>query len=108
VLGFASYPSALSAEELAAHARALFEGTTAPPAALRISAFSRNPATGQMSLTWTSTVGKRYEINSSTNLASFGQVLATDIPADTGTSTTRTFTAPVAGAGQFYFRVKEL
>ena len=61
-----------------------------------------------MSLTWTSTVGKRYEINYSPDLASFAQVLATGIPAETGTTTTRTFTSPVAGALQLYLRVKEL
>lgn len=109
VLGFAAYAGALSAEELAGHAAALFGGgPPVPPAGdLRITSFSRNPATGELVLGWTSTTGRSYEINYSATLADFGAVVASGITA-TGALTTHTFAPPVAGAAQLYFRVKEL
>jgi len=108
VLGFASYASALTSAEVARHADALLLGGVAPAPSLRITGFSREPATGQLSLTWTSTPGKTYDILHSTSLASFDQVTAAAIAAGPGASTTHPFAPPVAGALQLYFRVRQL
>lgn len=108
VLGFASYASALSQAELARHAEALMNGSSPPATSLRITAFSRDPSTGQMTLTWTSTPGKTYDILHSATLASFGQVTAAGIAAGVGATTTHTFASPIPGAPQLFFRVKQL
>jgi len=108
VRGFAAYASALAPAELARHADALRSGGEPPLANLRITAVSRDPGTGQLSLTWTSTPGKVYDILQSGTLAAFNQVAAAGVPAGAGATTTPTLPAPVPAAAQMFFRVKEL
>jgi hypothetical protein len=108
LLGFASYASALSPAELARHADALLNGGSPPAPTLRITAFTRDPSTGQLSLTWTSVPGKTYDILHSTTLASIDQVTAAGVVAAAGATTTHTFASPVPGAAQLFFRVKQL
>lgn len=78
---------------------------TAPAAPLAITAYTINPATGQGSLTWTSTSGKTYRITGSGDLLSFPTELATGIPA-TGAVTTSPFTFTAGTKG--FFRVEEV
>ena len=108
VLGFAAYAAALAPAELARHADALRGGGGPPATPLRITAFSRDPGTGQLSLTWTSTPGKTYDILQSATLATFDQVAAAGVAASAGATTTHTLAAPVPPAGQIFFRVKQL
>jgi hypothetical protein len=108
VLGFAAYASALAPAELVRHADALRSGGEQPVASLRVTAVSRDSVTGQLTLTWTSTPGKLYDILQSGTLAAFNQVAAAGVPAGAGATTTYTLAAPVPAAGQMFFRVKEL
>lgn len=82
---------------------------TGPPAGasapLAVTAYSINPATGALSLTWRSTVGKSYRITGSSNLAAWSTSLKAGIAAAAGSSTTATTTF-VPGAVKF-FRVEE-
>ncbi|HEX2750014.1 MAG TPA: LamG-like jellyroll fold domain-containing protein [Verrucomicrobiales bacterium] len=105
ILGFASYPAALSAAELAAHYTALTGPGTVTPEPFYITSITRNPATGELTLTWPSATGQKFNIVYSTDPATFSSTVATDIAAAAGASTSRTFAPPVAGAARLFFRV---
>lgn len=107
ILGFASYADALSAEDLKDHYDALINGgTVVAPPPFTISAFSRNAATGAISLTWPSVAGQTFNITYGTDTAAFSGVVATGIPAEPGASSTAyTFDAPIPGAPRLFFRV---
>lgn len=105
VLGFAGYTTALSQTELKAHADAFLSAARSPD--LRITEFSRNPATGALTLTWTSLAGQLYDILYSTNLATIDQLAASAVPAAAGATTTHTIAAPVPGAPEVFLRVRQ-
>ncbi|MDB6080098.1 MAG: hypothetical protein JWO82_3845 [Akkermansiaceae bacterium] len=83
----------------------LTSGTGAPSTPLKLTASSINPATGALSLTWSSTTGKTYRVTGSADLATWTTQLKTGIAAAAGGSTTTTTTF-VPGAVRF-FRVEE-
>jgi hypothetical protein len=105
ILGFASYPAALSAAELAAHYTALTGPGTVTPEPFYITSITRNAANGQITLTWPSSTGQKFNIAYSTDPATFTSTVATDLPAAAGASTSHTFAPPVAGAARLFFRV---
>jgi hypothetical protein len=70
--------------------------------ALRILSFSRNLTGNQVSLTWQSSSGVSYQLQSSANLSTWSDVGAV-VPA-TGTSTSLTF--GITSASQQYFRIR--
>lgn len=107
VLGFAAYAAALTPAELARHADALRGGGEPPAADLRITAFSHNPLTGQLTLTWTSTPGQTYDILQSATLATFDGVAAAGIVAGAGATTTHSLAAPPPRTSAVFFRVKQ-
>lgn len=84
---------------------ALPAAATAPGFA--ILAVSRNPATGELTLTWESVAGRSYSIVWNTDLKSAWQPVTgqTALSGQAGTMS-RTFPAPVAGAPKLFFRVK--
>ena len=105
VLGFAAYETALGQIELKAHADAFLSAARNPE--LRITEFSRNSATGALTLTWTSLAGQLYDIYYSTNLAAIDQLAAAAVPAAAGPTTTHTIAAPAPGAPQVFLRVRQ-
>lgn len=72
----------------------------------RITTFSRNATTGEITLTWNSATGKNYTVCWSDNPSTVETDLTghTSIPG-TGSPITRTFPPPSAGA-RFFFKVK--
>jgi hypothetical protein len=81
----------------------------APPLVFHITAYTYNPATKQVSLTWESTAGTNYAINYSTGLSDWSGTVIASTPGSAGT-TTYTFTVPaaVSTAPRLFFRVKSL
>ena len=69
-----------------------------------ITAISRNPATGDLTLTWNSQTGVSYSIQASNTLASWPDTVASGIVA-TGPSTTHTIPAAQAGTITRFLRV---
>ncbi len=107
VLGFAAYAAALPAAEVARHAEALRSGGGPPAAPLRITDVRRDPATGQLSLTWTSTPGQSYDIVRSGDLVAFDQVAAAAIAAGAGATTTHVLPAPEPSVTRVFYRVRQ-
>ncbi|RYD31167.1 MAG: LamG domain-containing protein, partial [Verrucomicrobiaceae bacterium] len=77
-----------------------------PPLVFNITAWSYNPATKQVSLTWESKAGTNYAVNYSTDVKDWSGVIIASTPGS-ATSTTYTFTVPaaVATAPRLFFRV---
>ncbi|MFN0129449.1 MAG: LamG-like jellyroll fold domain-containing protein, partial [Verrucomicrobiales bacterium] len=89
---------AAKGQEIASH----YLVGTAPP--IRFTNVVRNPADGQLTLTWTSQPGKTYRLNSSTDLVNFNTVIADNIQSG-GTSTTYgPFASPLPAV---YFKASE-
>ena len=80
----------------------LFEGA-APP--LRITAFSFDPATMQLSITWDSVAGANYSVEHSSDLLGWQEQ---DDPTATGPSTSVTLSYDPAVTKRIYVRVREL
>ncbi|RYD33789.1 MAG: hypothetical protein EOP86_12510, partial [Verrucomicrobiaceae bacterium] len=89
ILGFASYADALTPAALAAHYKALTEGSTAvpPSGGFQITAFSRDAATGAITLTWPSAAGETFSIKYGTGTADFTGTAVASVPASAGNST---------------------
>ncbi|MDB6068909.1 MAG: Ig-like protein [Verrucomicrobiales bacterium] len=82
--------------------------STAPTPDFKITGIARDATTGDISLTWTAATGKNYAVLWSATLTNSLEPVAGELGiAGTGGSITRTFPAPVAGAGKLFFRVKE-
>jgi len=76
--------------EIASHYQV---GNTAAP--LQFTNVFRNPADGQLTLTWTSQPGKTYRLNSSTDLVDFNTVIADNIQSGGMSTTYGPFASPL-------------
>jgi len=77
---------------------------TAP---FRITNIARNPANGQLTLSWTSSPGKTYRLNYSTDLADFGGAISNNIPSGGSSTTYGPFALPAGPFTRAFFRVTE-
>lgn len=76
------------------------------PLDFRITAFSYDQETGEISLTWNSVASADYSIFYGSDPSNLTEPVATGIPGDAG-QTTYSFSTPVAGAAKLFFRVED-
>ncbi|MDB6070632.1 MAG: hypothetical protein JWL81_1803 [Verrucomicrobiales bacterium] len=103
IFGFAAYNSALTPATITAHAKALFPAAATD--GFVITAMSRNAATGEVTLTWTSTPDRTYLIRQSATLSGFTP--AASVVGGAGATTTHTFTPTTPTASKLFFIVEE-
>jgi hypothetical protein len=105
---FAVFADALDATQI----QELFAGVPpdqlSPPVPLRVSNFTFNRLTRQVMLTWNSTPGATYNVESSSDLAAWTP-LATGYPQGgaTGGQTTFTTTLAPSASGKVFLRVRK-
>ncbi|MES2709886.1 MAG: discoidin domain-containing protein [Verrucomicrobiota bacterium] len=111
---YIQYAVTAAAPGLAAHAVGeieYFGGGGGGPAVpgFSITGISRNPATGAITLTWSSIPGKTYAVKYSTSLTSFPGDLGVTLEAAAApaATTSHTFPNPQPGAGRLFFRVEQ-
>ena len=100
------FRKALSSAEVEQVMRGGVGSLANPPApAFAITSFTRNPANGQVTLTWPSTAGLLYQVQRSTDLINWASLNATLIPGNNGPAAF-TDAAPPANALRVYYRVR--
>lgn len=103
----ALFREALTTQEIQTVMNEGVSGFLPPVEEFRITSSSLNPATGAVSLTWDSTPGSSYRVESNSGLTGPWNEAATGIPA-TGNSTSWTGTIPAPAGGRLFVRVVKL